>query len=79
MALSAVLKELISQSVGSAEVLKGLCVREGNQWQRGRRRVRAWSLGVHEAEGSVPGASCPDTIKATKSDAVAARAGSGAW
>lgn len=36
-------------------------------------------LCVHEAEGLVPGASRPDAIKATKSDAVAARAGSGAW
>lgn len=32
-----------------------------------------------KAEGLGPGASLPDAIKATKSDAWAARAGSGAW
>lgn len=36
-------------------------------------------LCVLEAEGLGPGASLPDAIKATKSDAMASRAGSGAW
>lgn len=51
---------------------------EGEGLESGLHSDRLMLCG-HKAEGLGPGTSLADAIKATKSDAMAARAGSGAW